>query len=96
MRISWVWSNRKRQKKLVPKDIHINNIVDMLIDNSPSPPSSVVVVSTNSGRNEESISSTVNTTPLVVRDQVPNQQTLRQPLPLPVLLDIMYSFETWS
>ena len=71
MRISWVWSNRKRQKKLVPKDIHINNNVDMLIDNSPSPPSSVVVVSTNSGRNEESISSTVNTTPLVVRDQVP-------------------------
>ena len=66
-------------------DMHLDYIADMLIDNSPSPPPpSHVVFSTNSRRNEDSISSTVNTKPLNVGDQVPNQQTLILPVSLPL------------
>ena len=63
----------------------------MLVDYSPDPPPSPVVVSTNSRRNEDSISSIENTKTLV-GDQVLNQHTLLLPLPFLVLLDMMYSF----
>ncbi|XP_049347865.1 E3 ubiquitin protein ligase DRIP2-like [Solanum verrucosum] len=62
-------------KKLAREDIDLNYSAEMLIDPSPPPPEPVVVA-TSSRRKEKSISSLVNTTPLVVDDQVSNQDNV--------------------
>ncbi|XP_015161866.1 E3 ubiquitin protein ligase DRIP2-like [Solanum tuberosum] len=68
-------SKKDEPKKLAREDIYLNYSVKMLIDLSPHPPAPVVVA-TSSRRKEKSISSLVNTTPLVVDDQVSNQDNV--------------------